>query len=616
MTLVVPIESGESLCSWLDRMADHNCVSRQIMWLSLGLTTPGRQAPAALGVMLPPEQVAHVSARTGEPVSAIEAALLSHFRDRILTVEDLRPDVPGLVSTWGRVHWVYTRSSMACPKCLAESGGVWQLKWKLPWLFMCEQHQCYLVSTCPGCGRALQTNKEDKRQRTMCTTPVPTATAGAAPTSGRPRMSACATEMVSVSAVAVKDATAIQRMAWANGLVNAEAVDEGRADRQVEPLVMTANLRAAARLVLHQGSVELLAGADRAVINTFEQHVRDREERLAQKTREPGVFVAYRDAPRSSLLMAAALRIAIPLLTGPPESIQERARQLIEASYTLPGGRTRWDRVMRTWTPPAPMKEAVVAALESRHQGLAPITSLTRVHRAKPATAQGDVASAVPALVWPNVYARLQPHLPPTSRPDHARRLLSMLIVRLLGPGLMSAPDTAALLGTGPLVGKQYFAYALHELRVHGNGAEVVNTLTQLADQLAATPPPVDYSSRRAALAALTTITESEWSTVWSPHAKYLPVGPEISRCLIAARVWAALTGGDFRVAPALTVAGHVLAPVPRRNQYRLLKQLPHVDDLTSQTVTTVAQRFGIRGPHMWEPALPSANARAGAHVR
>ncbi|MDU0314116.1 TniQ family protein [Phycicoccus sp. M110.8] len=605
MTLVVPIEPGESLCSWLDRMADHNCVGRATMWHTLGLTSPARQAPQAFGVVLPPEQVTHMAGRTGEPEGAIEAALLSHFRDRVLTVEDLHPDVPALVSTWGRVHWVYTRSSMACPTCLAESGGVWQLTWKLPWLFMCERHQCYLVSTCPCCGHALQSNKEDKRQRTMCTAPVLSRDAGDTPSAGRTRMAACSTELTTVGAAAVNDDTARERMAWARRLVEGGFLDEPGPGGPVEPLVMTANLRAATRLVLHQGCPELLAGADDAIVGAFQRHVADREQRLAQKAREPGRIVAYRDAPRSSLLMAAALRIAVPMLVGTSESVHGHVRQFIESSYALPGGRARWDRVLRTWTPPSPMSGAVVAARESRHRGLAPVTSLARVHRSKQAIAPGHVASAVPALMWPTVYAGLLPHLPTAARHDNARRLMSMLLVRLLGPGLMSAPDAAALLGLGPLVGKQYFHHALHELRVRGNGTEVVNTLTRLAGQLATTPPPVDYSTRRTTLAALTTITDSEWFDVWAPHTQRLPVGPDISRRLIAARAWVTLTGGDLRVAPPLTVGGHILAPSHRRDQYRRLGRMEGVNELTSQTVTSVAERFGVHGPHTWEPVLP-----------
>jgi TniQ protein len=43
--------------------------------------------------------------------------------------------------------------SRFCPQCLIETGGRWQLWWRLRWAFACPCHRCLLADTCPECGR-------------------------------------------------------------------------------------------------------------------------------------------------------------------------------------------------------------------------------------------------------------------------------------------------------------------------------------------------------------------------------------------------------------------------------------------------------------------------------
>ncbi|MGX5825816.1 TniQ family protein, partial [Salmonella enterica] len=48
--------------------------------------------------------------------------------------------------------WGNGRRSRYCPDCLAESGGRWQLHWRLGCVFACTEHRCLLADTCPYCG--------------------------------------------------------------------------------------------------------------------------------------------------------------------------------------------------------------------------------------------------------------------------------------------------------------------------------------------------------------------------------------------------------------------------------------------------------------------------------
>jgi hypothetical protein len=48
-------------------------------------------------------------------------------------------------------EWVQLFGSRVCPACLAASGGVWLVWWKLGWAAVCPAHRPLLVDLCPRC---------------------------------------------------------------------------------------------------------------------------------------------------------------------------------------------------------------------------------------------------------------------------------------------------------------------------------------------------------------------------------------------------------------------------------------------------------------------------------
>lgn len=46
--------------------------------------------------------------------------------------------------------------SRFCPMCLDQTGGRWQLAWRLGWAFACTIHNCLLADACPHCGAVLR----------------------------------------------------------------------------------------------------------------------------------------------------------------------------------------------------------------------------------------------------------------------------------------------------------------------------------------------------------------------------------------------------------------------------------------------------------------------------
>lgn len=90
-----------------------------------------------------------IAEATGAPVETLHAMTLAHYDQRAL---DLDPR-SGLVlnaTRWGKIT-----GARFCTDCLAESGGRWQLSWRLGWSFACIRHNRLLADHCPQC-RSLQ----------------------------------------------------------------------------------------------------------------------------------------------------------------------------------------------------------------------------------------------------------------------------------------------------------------------------------------------------------------------------------------------------------------------------------------------------------------------------
>ncbi|MUL67063.1 hypothetical protein BOO86_21500 [Mycobacterium sp. CBMA 234] len=161
---------GEAIDSWLEAVAAR-CHS---VWCdvldAVGLERGGGGVIVSPWVLqtLPHETISISDASCVKP-SVVEAMTLSHYADRALRINTERRAI-NKAFPWGRAS-----ASRYCPQCLAETGGRWQLKWRLGWSFACLTHNCLLADTCPSC-RELQR----RRPLSVDMIPVPGTCAGAA----------------------------------------------------------------------------------------------------------------------------------------------------------------------------------------------------------------------------------------------------------------------------------------------------------------------------------------------------------------------------------------------------------------------------------------------------
>jgi hypothetical protein len=93
---------------------------------------------------------ARLVAVTGLSNACIGRVLLERFDGSALDLSRLRNGTPpGTVAVQeGALFW----GTRTCPACLSESGGAWNLWWKLRLAVVCSTHKTMLVDHCPRCG--------------------------------------------------------------------------------------------------------------------------------------------------------------------------------------------------------------------------------------------------------------------------------------------------------------------------------------------------------------------------------------------------------------------------------------------------------------------------------
>ncbi|MGV9392021.1 TniQ family protein [Streptomyces olivaceus] len=142
---------GEALDSWMEAVAARlNCPFTDVL-SALGL--PNRD-PAAAALVLPrwttlatPDELTAITEATGVPVDVLAAMTLQPYDGHAVVIVAGQRRVHRQLP-WGRP------GSRFCPACLEETGGRWQVTWRLGWSFACTRHHVLLADRCPACLRS------------------------------------------------------------------------------------------------------------------------------------------------------------------------------------------------------------------------------------------------------------------------------------------------------------------------------------------------------------------------------------------------------------------------------------------------------------------------------
>lgn len=409
---------GEALDSWLETVASrHRVVLGEILAAS-GIEYNRRPFWLA---SLAEEQVYTLSALTGVEPAAVEAMTLSNFNGRALEIEGRGTDLrlaPGF--PFG-TRW----RSRYCPRCLSESGGRWQLAWRLGWSFACTKHRCLLADVCPQCERI-------QRYLLHPLGVVPNPGFCGLSAGGR-RHSRCGADLSSSQVLAGKnmqeliDAQAVIFRIISDGEASFGVYDGSpRPSRSVLADIKTFVVRILAHAKSH--------GVDN-VLEEGDTTGRDATGRLADHLDEPLRWryirnTDYRTAPESAFDTALGISAAFRVVSATSiDEAAERLRRLtVSSSRGYPAGLRPHpaDSVLATAINIKACQPYMGARLQLRYRASLPMPTAPEKCDTDAAVRAARVASRLPSLLWPAWSVRF---VSGESNYDQRRMALSCAVV-------------------------------------------------------------------------------------------------------------------------------------------------------------------------------------------
>lgn len=500
LPLTVDPGEGEQLASWLVRWAHR-----------FGL--PVSQLLSALGVGLPAApstRVEHHLAAHADTLAAAAGlrALPPSRRDPSSAVASEMLLARYLTDYHGRSTPLLPRSRF-CPRCLAESGGIWLTQWTGPLELVCTRHQVLLARRCPACHRARFTTTAWMTHNTdpwVCSESI------GAEHVPRTRYEECGQDLRLTPTIDVDDTTT-QLQHWLRSLAEAAARDP-------------------------DGSAQA-GGFDVTHRDLFDALL----ELIVEGLGRTGHLTQPGRDPRPLLI---ALRVARAVLEQPDAAA---SGALADAHGLLsPAGPI---------TPIAPdylltrrRRNSLLTAIRmaSLHEHLSPSSQLVfrtgSGHPRYPAAPKpGEKAPGQTQLAW--IPQQLWPGLltPWIADDDYRDRAAAAMLLAKAG-STRSWRLIAIDLGLPASFAVHPPNLVRHLVR-EGSWPDVLGRLDEIATALEASPPPIDYQARR-------WLAADQGLIVTAVNRTRLTLGPVhgwVSTHLLAELFWHVYTGGDLRLA-------------------------------------------------------------------
>lgn len=474
---------GEAIDSWLEALAHRNHAVHADLLAAVRPGT-GQRHPSiqnAWIVRLPAQEMQAVSAATGIDQAAITAMTLSHYAERALRI-DPKTQTISRTFPWGR-----GRGSRYCPHCLAETGGRWQLAWRLGWSFACLRHSCLLADACPECGRAQRIFAhigDAIPAPGRCALPRRDAT-GRAP-------ARCGADLANMTVPTFSDDHPVltaQQLIY-NVIDTDEAtfgVYRNNAVRRVDAL---ADIRAVAARVLSYATHEDLENVIPAdLLSAHRSLGLQLAQRSGRNGDKPGLC-----APAHAATAAVGVTAALTSLTAPDVATAGQAMHWLvrsgrERGLTVCPANIGWShRVTPT------LMAVQLASLEPFLQ----LTDQLRYRIAAPVPSQPSpgksridrIVHATPTMFWPAWSLRMAV---PGCRHRYLRRVLSAAVL-MVGTRLR-LPQAAEMISPG--MPGQDVSRVLQGMQANATWEAIRAALTHCADHLADGETRIDYHRRR-----------------------------------------------------------------------------------------------------------------------
>jgi hypothetical protein len=504
---------GEAFDSWLDRYAARFQATRGDVADAIGLNRPtgssGRRLALNWTTALGPDEVDRIVRVTGLDSGLLTSLTLQRY-DGIAVILDRTTRQVRRSRLWGR-----GRGSSYCPACLAETGGRWELAWRLSWSFCCLRHRVLLVDRCPGCRRIPRSvlRMELIPDPGRCTAP------SREPRRGRGFNTAvCGFPLAQASAVPVAAPDEFLRaQAYINRLLDSPSgclVPAPAGDATaVPPRQIFADLKALAGAALDVVTQQDLEPLPPPIAEQFGRPDELRRPKRVRR-RRPSFL-----APRNTAQIAFAVSKAVEVVTADDlDTAAARFSWVLERmrGRGQPVTPTTVSRLLGNQSPSPGLQQVGLRAMDG---GLRPLdrlrygTATPQPRRPRADRAADSInarAAKLPQQMWPAWALRL---MPPTGHDWLTFRRVAS--TALLVPG--NRRDLGGLLRLlGQPCEKKTFEVVMRKLARRGVLTLVLRTLGMLSTCLDEHQVPIDYQRRRRLFGSAELLPEASWKACCS----------------------------------------------------------------------------------------------------
>lgn len=569
--------SGEAFSSYVERLAAKHDVALAVILSCLGLVSPNsKRPPAGYGVVLDEEHLQLFCTVSRLPAETVRASLLSAYDGIALDMADATSAEPDRLRKAAVAQWAYFSGSHYCPECLKESQGAWQLSWKLPWSYCCPRHQCLLNKSCPYCDQRAAGGRRDGWSSPVfhgrvprpghCGNPLPQGQAmrgkGGTPCGGF-----------------LGDAPAIDVAGFPELIAAQECIHQmlrldDAQNRKITAASFFNEMRSLAALILYSADVDNFGPLPEPSRLAVQRHVEARKQAQAERKamadgRNGPRPRSYQGTPEDPALMAAVVPLALTIADSMDDDELRRRLQPLAERLQERSPKYRWaaleyfqfsDRLRTAFTQCSETRSTFNRRAGHRSSKAA---SASQRYAFEPR----NVPQLIPLELFEESFAPLFPNL----LKDNARLFCSMALVKLLGHTWAEAARELDL----PKSMDRFSNRVVTLLNQQGFYDRFAVELHRWAAQLSEKPRKIDYAAVRRILENFRDIPMEDWKRVCS--AAEVGVGNPGGRSRYAAAwLWAELTGGDWRRAPALQSKEH---GEEQREVYRTMAKtlLPHL---------------------------------------
>lgn len=552
LTRILAPFPGEAFASYVDRLAAFHNVNLVVILHCLGMIDSERhQRINGYGILLDEVRLQRVSTATQLPCQAIRKMLLASYDGIAIDLTGVRPNAPESLSRRAISEWAYFYGSHACPHCLRESEGAWQIAWKLPWSFACVKHRCYLVARCPSCNRRLASGRRDRTltplfvkhvpKVSLCKNPQPDG-AGRMGRSSKP----CGHDLTSISTTAASFKKLRIQM-----LLNERLSGKSLSilNSEISALQYFRDLRSLCAFILYCAEVDDLGDlpAPEKVAFTAFTEKRNRvlvarsESATPRNSERMRLVWSRQDSPE---LMGAIVGLATEILESSNDLLMSTllrplTERLIERT------KDRWEVInffgFSSRLAPLIEKNTALGSHFDRAIGCRALLSRETLLAFEP--------QHVPQLLWKGDFDQRFKAFFPRVQENSARRFCAMALVKLSGQHTWG--QSALELGLPVKAGIKMANQCITILGTAGLKEAFGEELRAIATGLSKSQNKIDYRTRREMLSTFSDIPTKIWSEICC--AADIDVGQPGRRSRYAAVwLWAELTGGDWRLAPGL----------------------------------------------------------------